>query len=184
TGDFIDEKHITLEDIRIIEDAHCPFYFITGNHEVYADKHNGFFDDLKNFHKFYYDSTKIDFNDEISIIGLPFNGGIQKQTVATHDKMIRNSEIDSSKYNILLNHEPTSLNLFSENNIDLMLAGHTHNGQMFPFNYLVKLRYDHIYGSHKIKNMDLYVTSGTATWGPKIRLGTQNEIVQIILRPE
>jgi len=67
---------------------------------------------------------------------------------------------------------------------DLMLAGHTHNGQMFPFNYLVKLRYKYIYGSHKINDMDLYVTSGTATWGPKIRLGTQNEIVQIILKPE
>ena len=183
TGDFIDEKHITLEDIRIIEDAHCPFYFITGNHEVYADKHNGFFDDLKNFHKFENDSTVTEFNNEIDIVGFPW-GNKRMNSDDNYENLLNSSKIDSSKYNILLNHEPAGIELIASNNFDLMLAGHTHNGQMFPFNYLVKLRYDNIYGLYKIDDMDLYVTSGTATWGPKIRLGTQNEIVQVILRPE
>jgi predicted MPP superfamily phosphohydrolase len=101
-----------------------------------------------------------------------------------YENLINNTIIDPKKFNILLNHEPSALKLFSEKNIDLMLAGHTHNGQMFPFNYLVKLRYEKIYGLYKIDNMDLYVTSGTGTWGPKIRFGTQNEIVQIVLIPE
>ena len=183
TGDFIDEKHITLEDIRIIEDAHCPFYYITGNHEVYADKHNGFFDGLNNFHKFENDSTVTEFNNEIDIIGFPW-GNMRMNSNENYEKLLNNSKIDSSKYNILLNHEPSALEMIASSNIDLMLAGHTHNGQMFPFNYLVKLRYENIYGLYEIEDMDLYVTSGTATWGPKIRLGTQNEIVQVILRPE
>ena len=183
TGDFIDEKHITLKDIKIIEDAHCPFYFITGNHEVYADKHNGFFSDLKNFHKFEYDSTITHFNDEISIIGIPWED-MRMNNDDHYENLINSTDINPEKFNLLLNHEPSALKLFSENNIDLMLAGHTHNGQMFPFNYLVKLRYENIYGLYKIDNMDLYVTSGTATWGPKIRFATQNEIIQITIKPE
>ena len=183
TGDFIDEKHITLDDIRIIEDAHCPFYYITGNHEVYADKHNGFFDQLKNFHEFSNDSTVTEFNNEIDIVGFPW-GNMQMNSLENYQQLLDNSNIDNSKYNILLNHEPSAVDMIASNNINLMLAGHTHNGQMFPFNFLVKLRYENIYGLYKIDDMNLYVTSGTATWGPRIRLGTQNEIIQIILKPE
>ncbi|MBN2790344.1 MAG: metallophosphoesterase [Candidatus Delongbacteria bacterium] len=183
TGDFIDERYITLDDIRVIEDAHCPFYFITGNHEVYADKHNGFFYGLKNFHKFELDSTVTEFNNEINITGFPW-GNMRMNNSGFYEELMKRTVIDPTKYNILLNHEPSSVKMISENKIDLMLSGHTHNGQMFPFKYLVKLRYENIYGKYKIGNMDLYVTSGTATWGPKIRFGTQNEIVQIILKPE
>ncbi|MDA3886253.1 MAG: metallophosphoesterase [Candidatus Delongbacteria bacterium] len=183
TGDFIDERYITIEDIRVIEDAHCPFYFITGNHEVYADKHNDFFHGLKNFHKFEVDSTVEEFNNEINIIGFPW-GNMRMNNQGYYEKLMKNSVINSSKYNILLNHEPSAVEMISENKIDLMLSGHTHNGQMFPFKYMVKLRYEYIYGSYRVNDMDLYVTSGTATWGPKIRLGTQNEIIQIILKPE
>jgi predicted MPP superfamily phosphohydrolase len=183
TGDFIDERYITIEDIRVIEDAHSPFYYITGNHEVYADKHNHFFDDLNNFHKFEVDSTVEEFNNEINIIGFPW-GNMRMNNQGYYEKLMKNSVINPSKYNILLNHEPSAVEMISDNNIDLMLSGHTHNGQMFPFNYMVKLRYKYIYGSYSVNDMDLYVTSGTATWGPKIRFGTQNEIIQIILKPE
>ena len=63
-----------------------------------------------------------------------------------------------------------------------MLSGHTHNGQIFPFNFLVKLKYKYIYGMYHQKNSSLYVSSGVGCWGPKMRLGTQNEIVSVFIK--
>tara|TARA_B100000963_G_C22477092_1_gene602908 strand:- start:17 stop:214 length:198 start_codon:yes stop_codon:yes gene_type:complete len=63
-----------------------------------------------------------------------------------------------------------------------MLSGHTHNGQIFPFNIFVKLKFKNLYGLYKSKESFLYVSSGVGCWGPKMRLGTQNEIIEISLR--
>ena len=60
-----------------------------------------------------------------------------------------------------------------------MLSGHTHNGQIFPFNLLVKLQFKYIYGLYKEKTSRLYVSSGIGCWGPKMRIGSNNEIVYI-----
>ena len=62
-----------------------------------------------------------------------------------------------------------------------MLCGHTHNGQIFPFNFFVKLKYPNIYRLYEKLNSKLYVSSGAGCWGPKMRLGSQNEIVELIL---
>ena len=64
---------------------------------------------------------------------------------------------------------------------DLMLSGHTHNGQIFPFNFLVRIRFKYKYGFFKKDKSNLYVTSGAGCWGPKMRLGTFNEIIIINL---
>ncbi|MDD3050644.1 MAG: hypothetical protein PHR06_05805, partial [Candidatus Cloacimonetes bacterium] len=64
------------------------------------------------------------------------------------------------------------------------LSGHTHNGQIFPFNYLVKLAYRHSYGIYHNSGSKLYVTSGSGTWGPVLRIGSRNELVFIDLSPE
>ena len=58
-----------------------------------------------------------------------------------------------------------------------MLSGHTHNGQIFPFNFIVKIKFQYIYGLFKKINTDLYVSSGSGCWGPRMRLGSDNEIV-------
>ena len=62
-----------------------------------------------------------------------------------------------------------------------MLSGHTHNGQIFPFNLLVKLQFPQIYGLYKEANNNLYVSSGVATWGPKIRIGSRNELIKFTI---
>ena len=68
-------------------------------------------------------------------------------------------------------------------NTDLMLAGHTHNGQIFPFNLFVKIKFKYSFGLYRNKNSYLYVSSGSGCWGPRMRLGTSNEIVYIELIP-
>jgi uncharacterized protein len=67
--------------------------------------------------------------------------------------------------------------------IDLQLAGHTHAGQIVPFNFLVNARYPVFQGLYMSGAHAIYVSSGTGTWGPPMRLGTHNEITVIRLLP-
>ena len=65
-----------------------------------------------------------------------------------------------------------------------MLSGHTHNGQIFPFNLLVKQQFKRIRGMLVEGEQRLYVSSGTETWGPLMRLGSKNEISVFDLMPK
>ena len=64
-----------------------------------------------------------------------------------------------------------------------MLSGHTHNGQIFPFNFLVRMQFKTVYGLFKEKQSRLFVSSGSGTWGPRMRIGTQNEILKVEISP-
>ena len=78
-------------------------------------------------------------------------------------------------------HEPEKREMIQaqQKGIDLMLSGHTHNGQIFPFTWMVKIRYPFIAGIYYLENMMINVSQGTSTWGPKMRWGTRNEITHI-----
>ena len=76
----------------------------------------------------------------------------------------------------------TGLNEAIENGVDLQLSGHTHNGQFWPGNLIVKWIYEVGYGYKKIQDTHFYVSSGIGLWGPKYRIGTSSEIVIIDLK--
>jgi predicted MPP superfamily phosphohydrolase len=82
---------------------------------------------------------------------------------------------------ILLDHQPVNLADAVENNIDVQISGHTHNGQIYPFSLLVSKFYELAYGYKRKGNTHFYVSSGLGLWGAPIRLGTQSEIVNIQL---
>ena len=63
-----------------------------------------------------------------------------------------------------------------------MICGHTHNGQIFPFNYFVRLQFKYTFGLYSSSNSNLYVSSGAGCWGPRMRLATSNEIVYINIK--
>ncbi len=82
---------------------------------------------------------------------------------------------------ILMDHQPFHLEEAEENGVDLQLSGHTHYGQMWPFNYITKMVYEMAYG-YKVKgNTNIYVSSGVGTWGPPIRVVADPEIAQFRL---
>ena len=66
--------------------------------------------------------------------------------------------------------------------VDLMLNGHTHGGQIWPFNFLVKRAYPHIAGTYAVGEMTQVVSRGAGQWGPPMRLFAPAEIVVITLR--
>jgi len=81
---------------------------------------------------------------------------------------------------VVIDHNPAYINEY-DSDFDLILCGHTHKGQVFPWSIGINLRYPVIYGHYR-KNPDsphVIVTSGVSTWGPPARFGTFNEIVEI-----
>jgi len=174
-GDLIDSNSFNIEKLKLFKSINKPIYFVTGNHEYYM---NNFKEKLQNLNKFnikILNNEKIKY-EEINIIGID-----DKQTNDSKQNIVKNLH-ESSKYNLILVHKPTFWNSIQKNN-DLMLSGHTHNGQIFPFNLFVKIRFKYIYGLYTSKDSNLYVSSGSGCWGTRMRLGTTNEIVNIELNP-
>jgi hypothetical protein len=83
---------------------------------------------------------------------------------------------------ILLSHSPWQAETAAALGAGLMLSGHTHGGQIWPFNYLVRLRYPLVDGRHQVAGMPVIVCRGTGTWGPRMRLWRPAEILRLTLR--
>jgi uncharacterized protein len=90
-------------------------------------------------------------------------------------------QVDFSLPVILLDHQPFNLERAVKPGVDLQLSGHTHHGQLWPFNYITTAMYEISCGYKLIGKTHFYVSTGFGTWGPPVRLGNRPEIVQIIL---
>ena len=83
---------------------------------------------------------------------------------------------------ILLAHQPIAAQKAAAWQPDLVLAGHMHGGQIWPFKYFILLQQPYIRGLYHEGETQLYVNQGTATWGPPMRVGTEKEITELILK--
>ena len=87
--------------------------------------------------------------------------------------------IDKSLPVIVMNHQPFELNEAVKNKVDLHISGHTHHGQLWPFNYITEKIYEISRGYEKREDTHLFISNGVGTWGPPMRLGNRPEIVNI-----
>jgi len=155
-------------------------YYIFGNHEFF---HNPL--EIIEFIK----STKITLllNENIKIDALKLN------VVGVTDLMgyrVNLLEPDIHKAfkgcndsyrTILLAHQPKFIEELESYAPDLILSGHTHGGQIWPFGYLVQLQQPYVKGLHRLSNgCHIYVNSGIGFWGPPMRLESQAEIAYIV----
>jgi uncharacterized protein len=92
------------------------------------------------------------------------------------------SEMNENLPVILLDHTPVRLNEAVENKIDLQLSGHTHNGQMFPLNFITNLIYEVSWGYIEKEDSHFYVSSGVGSWGPPVKLASDAEIVNLRIK--
>lgn len=83
---------------------------------------------------------------------------------------------------ILLSHTPWQAGKAAKAGVGLMLSGHTHGGQIWPFDYLVKRVYPLLEGRYEVEGMTVIVCRGTGTWGPRMRLWRPSEILRLKLR--
>ena len=85
---------------------------------------------------------------------------------------------------ILLSHTPWQAEKAAGAGAGLMLSGHTHGGQIWPFGYLVRFVYPLLEGRYNVDGMTVIVCRGTGTWGPRMRLWHPGEILRVTLRAE
>ena len=172
-GDFIDSSSFNLNDLDLLKNLKKPIIFISGNHEYYIKDYEKKLKQLNNYEISFLDNEALKFK-KLNLIGISDNQTLDNQ------KQIANTLIHEELFNLILVHKPSLWDHVFEKT-DLMLAGHTHNGQIFPFNFFVRLQYKNTYGIYKKLNSVLYVSSGSGCWGPKMRLGSKNEIVEILI---
>ena len=143
TGDLIDSKkinlNITIEFIKEINDI-APIYFISGNHEANISNYSYFKDKLEENKVIILDNKLHILKEnesEINLIGI--NDPTMKNNPYETDDEIIEFEIDSIDYNknnytILLSHRPELFENYVNHDIDLVLSGHAHGGQIrIPF---------------------------------------------------
>ncbi|MGM0620385.1 MAG: metallophosphoesterase, partial [Bacteroidota bacterium] len=180
-GDVFDEdlgpviENNMGDQLKKLEARHGVFA-VLGNHEFYgnadvAEKY------LEDHHiTVLRDSTAI-LPDDTAIIGREDMTGerMSGKPRKTIEELLSAANIKNPVY--MLDHQPYKLTDAAEHNIDLQVSGHTHNGQMWPFNYITGSMFEISRGYGKINNTHFYVSSGYGTWGPPIRTNSRSEIV-------
>lgn len=184
-GDIIDEDiapviHNNVGEILTQLKAKYGVFAVTGNHEyiggVTASKKYlaGHGVELLN------DTTRL-INNSFYLVGredltiTQFTNGKRKELEEIMEG------VDHSKPIILMDHQPFKLEAAEQNGVDLQLSGHTHHGQLWPFNYITNMVYEVGWGYKKKGNTHYYVSSGIGGWGPPIRTVNRPEIVSIKL---
>lgn len=97
--------------------------------------------------------------------------------------VLKNMEIDPERPLIVLHHRPDGISYMAEAGADLLLTGHTHAGQMFPFTLIAKWMFGYNKGLYQYEEMKIYVSQGLGTFFSPIRFGTQSEITLLRLLP-
>ena len=151
---------------------------VFGNHEYYM----GFNDSHVSFEQAGINllENQSSVSGNINIIGV----SDIKTTALSKENFVNilKREIKPNTFNLLLTHTPLYFKEAAQNGIDLMLSGHTHKGQIWPFSFMVKLAFPYFNGQYEEGKSKLFVSSGTFFWGPPLRLFSDNEIVIITLR--
>lgn len=178
TGDLVDFNHYAFKDFSKLAASPVPVFFERGNHEFYHHpvKLLAYLRKLAPLDVLINRRTHF---EELQIIGLDFSR--EPNNVA---KQLAKIDIDPEKFSILLYHEPREVEVAAAHNIDLLLYGHTHAGQMWPYIWIVDLMYTYSDGASKLNNSFIYTSDGASLWGPRMRLGSQNEIAVFNLVPE
>jgi predicted MPP superfamily phosphohydrolase len=184
TGDLVDgsvealREHVApLGNLR----ARYGVFFVTGNHEYYSGA-DAWIMHLRSLgvQVLRNERVRIGGDDGFDLAGIDdafsasFEGHGPDLAKALDGR-------DAGRACVLLAHQPRGIHLADSLGVDLQLSGHTHGGQMFPWNLAVRLQQPFVAGLHRLKHAQIYVSHGTGYWGPPMRVGAPAEITEIEL---
>ncbi len=181
SGDFFDGMESDFSWLnKPLSDFKAPkgIYYGFGNHDLYL----GFDYVLKlmtDKNLVVLDNKLVEV-EGLQIIGVnySFNNDFNLEA-----EIIKQSGYSEAKPSVLVFHAPTNIDLAKKAGIDLQLSGHTHDGQLFPFNFPARwIHKGYGYGLFKEGDFNLVVSSGVGTWGPPMRTSARSEIIKIVLR--
>jgi len=175
-GDMIDNSVRPLHEENMQEElnqlkAPLGVYFCLGNHEYISgiDKSLGF---LEKTNITVLADSVVSIDDSFWIIGRDDRMVKRRMPI---NQLVAKTNPEQPLF--LLDHQPYHLEEAEKNGIDFQFSGHTHNAQLWPFNYVVDMIYELGHGYKQKGNTHIYVSSGLTLWGPKFRIGTQSELV-------
>jgi len=175
TGDLIDFANISKQQLSALAELKAPVFYVIGNHERYVD-----LDDidqrLRDLGIVVLRNESIN-HGPFQIIGID---DAERKTMVS--EQLAHIAVSNEHYPVLLYHRPDGLEAAADKGIRLMLCGHTHNGQLIPFNFIVRKIFPRIQGLFRIGDTTLYVSPGVGTWGPVLRVGSRSEIALITFR--
>ena len=190
TGDLVDGSVNDLswhtEPLSRLTSLHGAF-FVTGNHEYYSGA-NAWVNEVRRL------GLAVLMNEHVVLL----HGGVAVVVAGVTDytagffdpaqhsdpaAAIMGAPSDAG-VRVLLAHQPRSAFAAASAGFDLQLSGHTHGGQFFPWNYVVKLFHPFTTGLHRLDRLWIYISRGTGYWGPPKRLGAPSEITYLRLVSE
>lgn len=190
TGDLVDGGVTTNgREIAPIADLWAPMgtFFITGNHEYYAGI-EGWLPEIErrgleiliNEHRLL---ERPGHDGRLLLAGVTDRGEGDRLRGHASDPVGALEGAPAADARLMLAHRPWSAVDAEGLGIDLMLCGHTHGGQFFPWNFVVDLFHPHVRGLNRHRDgMWVYVSRGTGYWGPPLRAGVPAEITHLTLR--
>lgn len=186
TGDLVDGEVPSLAaHVAPLGTMRAPLgvFFVTGNHEYYSGV-GPWLDHLRGL------GWRVLLDEHVVlpvrgaallVAGVPDISADRFERDHLSDPELAIAGAPPVDFRLLLAHQPRSAFAAAKAGFDLMLAGHTHGGQYFPYTWLIRLAQPFSAGLHRLEQMWVYVNRGTTYWGPPIRLGAPQEITLIEL---
>ncbi|MDR1008433.1 MAG: metallophosphoesterase [Campylobacteraceae bacterium] len=185
TGDLVDmsPKYVKekLEPLKKLKSRY-GVYYVLGNHE-YFDNVAGVVELIKSFGIRVLNNENVIIDGRINLAGINDIRG-ERFSVFKPDIKKTLSGRDMSLPTLLLSHQPKVVEkITDEDRVDLIVSGHTHGGQIFPFGFLVLLDQPYLYGLYQHSPVtQVFVSSGVGYWGPPLRILAPSEIVKLELK--
>jgi len=189
TGDLVDGSVKRLsthtEPLRRLSARHGAF-FVTGNHEYYSGA-DAWVAELRRLGLcvLLNEHIVLEHDGEAVVVA-----GVTDYSAHHFDPAQRSDPAAAiagappqAGVKVLLAHQPRSAYAAAKAGFDVQLSGHTHGGQFFPWNLLVKLLEPFAAGLHRLDGLWVYVSRGTGYWGPPKRFGAPSEITHLRLVP-
>jgi uncharacterized protein len=169
-GDRRDEDMTRFEELlKEIKPADGVFT-VLGNHEFYAGQDKGTF--LEKAGMTLLNDTAVIINNSFSLVGRMDQHFNSRKTIT---EVLAN--VADTLPIIMIDHRPTDIDNVSKTSTDIQLSGHTHDGQLFPINLVIRKMYILSWGYKKFGNTNFFVTSGIRLWGPPVRTAGKSEIL-------
>jgi uncharacterized protein len=178
-GDIIDdepEPFIKKNMGSIMKELKAPLgvYGVLGNHEYYGGQIQQFVEQMKNINITILMDEYVTIADSFHLLGRKDKTDKRRKTF----KELLNV-VDRSLPIIAMDHQPAELKQAQENEVNVLLSGHTHRGQMAPNHFITRKMFELDWGYLKKEQLHAFVSSGFGFWGPPMRIGSRSEILQI-----
>ena len=185
-GDLIDDDNSILSEPEELQQISCEFRQLRSRYGTVLTLGNHDPDAADPAFRAFLEESKIQLLHD-QILELPVVNVVGVSDPA-HNKRIPSGTVmadrNPEKPTIVVDHDPRYMDTAVAQNADLILSGHTHAGQFFPASTLARIALGkhRFYGHHKVGNTHTVVTSGAGFFNLPVRIGTHNEIVEIVLK--